>query len=190
IGGRLNDPRFQYGEVIWSTLRHVAVKAITAPVSWIGRVHFGADSRIQRIDIDPVPFEPGTATLSPEGQEQVSRLVAFLDQTPEGRIALTPSVSPQDLAALKRPSVDSAIERVSKEARVPVDEAAVRLYKERFPKQPVPDSPDAIRAALEENESAPANGAAELAKKRIEAIKETAKKARVDTSRLIESKSA
>src|SRR5437660_1963249 len=35
VGGRVNDPRFDFTEVIWSTLRNAAVKAITAPVSWI-----------------------------------------------------------------------------------------------------------------------------------------------------------
>jgi hypothetical protein len=38
VHGRLSDPRFDFSEAIWSTIRNVAVKAITAPVSWIGRV--------------------------------------------------------------------------------------------------------------------------------------------------------
>ena len=54
FGGRVNDPRFDFTEVIWSTLRNAAVKAITAPVSWIGRVRFSDDSRIQRIEVDPM----------------------------------------------------------------------------------------------------------------------------------------
>src|SRR5581483_1597505 len=78
VGGRLSDPRFALGEVIWSTVRNVAVKAVTLPVSWIGRIHLGSDSRIQRIDLDPVRFEPGTAVPTPEGREQLTRLAAFL----------------------------------------------------------------------------------------------------------------
>jgi uncharacterized protein involved in outer membrane biogenesis len=54
VDGRVNDPRFDFKEVIWSTLRNVAVKAITAPVSLIGRVKSDADSRIERIEIDPI----------------------------------------------------------------------------------------------------------------------------------------
>ena len=70
VGGRLTDPRFDFTEVIWSTVRHAAFKVITAPVSWIGRVQFDADSRIQRIEVDPIQFEPGTAAPTPDGQEQ------------------------------------------------------------------------------------------------------------------------
>jgi hypothetical protein len=60
-------------------LRNVAVKAITAPVSLIGRVKSDADSRIERIEIDPIRFEPGSPNPTPQGREQLTRLVAFLD---------------------------------------------------------------------------------------------------------------
>ena len=100
VGGRLSDPRFDFSEAIWSTIRNVAVKAITAPVSWIGRVQFSADSRIERIDVDPIPFASGQATLRPEAREQVARVAAFLGRAPEVRIALTPIVSSRDRAAL------------------------------------------------------------------------------------------
>src|SRR5262249_43277002 len=33
VGGRVNDPRFDLEELIWSTVRSVALKAVTAPVS-------------------------------------------------------------------------------------------------------------------------------------------------------------
>src|SRR5438093_13594918 len=152
VGGRVTDPRFDFTEVIWNTLRNAAFKAITAPVSWIGRVQFGADSRIQRIEVDPIPFEPGTATPTPDGQEQVTRLVAFLDQMPETRLTAAAVVSPRDLAAMKQPAVDAVIERVARDARISPDEAATRVFQERYPRQPVPETPDAVRAALLEGE--------------------------------------
>src|SRR5207249_3566748 len=126
VGGRVNDPRFDFTEVIWSTLRNAAVNAITAPVSWIGRVRFSDDSRIQRIEVDPIQFEPGTAKPTPEGQEQVTRLVAFLDQTPETRLTATAVVSRRDLAALKQPGLDKRIERVARAAKIPPDAAGGR----------------------------------------------------------------
>jgi len=101
VGGRLSDPRFDLSEALWSTVRNVAVKAITAPVSWIGRVQVGSDSRIQRVDVDPVAFAPGSATLGPEAREHVTRLAAFLEQVPELRLSLMPVVSSQDRAALE-----------------------------------------------------------------------------------------
>ena len=107
IGGRVNDPRFDLKEVIWSTVRNAALKVITGPVSLIGRVKTGADSHIQQIEIDPIHFEEGAATPTPEGQEQLSRLVAFLDQTPATRLIATAVMSRSDLNAMNEPTFDS-----------------------------------------------------------------------------------
>jgi hypothetical protein len=46
-------------------------------------VHLGFDARIERIEVNPAPFEPGTATLMSEGQGQVARLAGFLEQLPK-----------------------------------------------------------------------------------------------------------
>ena len=190
VGGRVNDPRFDFTEVIWSTLRNAAVNAITAPVSWIGRVRFSDDSRIQRIEVDPIRFEPGTAKPTPEGQEQVTRLVAFLDQTPATRLTATAVGSRRDLAALKQPGLDKAIERVAREAKIPPDEAAARVFQERLPGKPVPETTDAIRAALLEAEPSPAEAVSTLSEERLKAVRAAVKKAGIDQSRLLEAKPA
>jgi len=187
VGGRINDPRFDYSEAIWSTLRNAAVKAITAPVSWIGRVRFSDDSRIQRIEINPIPFEPGTAKPTPEGREQLTRLVAFLDQTPETRLTATAVVSRRDLAAMKQPAVDKAIDRVARESKISPDEAAARVFQERLPGKPVPETPDAIRASLMEAGDPPAE-ASTLSEDRLKAVRAAVKKAGIDSSRLVEAK--
>jgi uncharacterized protein involved in outer membrane biogenesis len=185
IGGRVNDPRFHLREVIWSTLRNAALKAVTGPVSLIGRVKSSADSRIERVEIDPIRFEPGTSTPTPEGQEQLTRLVAFLDQTPETRLTATALVSRRDVAALKRPDVDAIIGKTAREARISAEEAAARLFQQRFPGQPLPESADAVRAALVEGEVSPAD-VSTLAGKRLEVVRATIKKAKIDTARLLE----
>ncbi len=100
VDGRLNDPRFDMRNALWSTLRNVAVKTVTAPLSWIGRVRTGSDSMIQQVDVNPVPFAPGSAVLAPEAHEQVTRLATFLEQVPDVRLALVPVVSAADRAAL------------------------------------------------------------------------------------------
>ena len=188
VGGRVNDPRFDLKELIWSTVRNVALKAVTAPVSLIGRVKTGADSRIERIEIDPVRFEPGTSRPTPEGQEQLARLVAFLDQTQETRLTATAVVSRRDVAALKRPDVDAVISKTAREARISPEEAAARLFQERFPGRPLPESADAVRNALVEGEVPPADAVSTLADKRLEAVRATIKKAKIDTARLLEDK--
>jgi hypothetical protein len=176
--------------VIWSTLRNVALKAVTGPVSLIGRVKSTADSRIERIEIDPIRFEPGTSTPTPEGQEQLTRLIAFLDQTPETRLTATAVVSRRDLAAMKQPDVDKVIRRAARDARISPEAAAARLFQERFPERPLPETSDAIRAALLEGQTPPADAVATLADKRLEAVRATIKKAKIDTARLLEAKAA
>ena len=186
VGGRLSDPRFDFSEAIWSTIRNVAVKAITAPVSWIGRVRYTDDSRIERIDVDPIPFAPGQATLGPDAREQVSRVAAFLGQAPEARMALTPVVSARDRAALRQGSLDSAIERFARDERLSPDAAAARLFKERFPRDPVPATTEAVRAALADADRTPAPDLTELAARRLEAVRDGIKKAGIDGGRLRE----
>jgi hypothetical protein len=186
VGGRLRDPRFDLGDAIWSAVRTVAINAITLPVSWIGRVRVGADSRVERIEVDPIPFEPGAATLTPEGQEQVTRVAAFLAQLPEARLALTPVVSSRDLVELKRQAVDGAIDRATRDGGGPPAAAAGRLFQERLPGRTPPAGLDAIRAALVESQSLPADVAAGLATRRVEAVRDMVRKAGVDPARLRE----
>ena len=190
VGGHLRDPRFDFSEAIWKSVRTVAINAITLPVSWIGRVRFGADSRVQKIEVDPIPFQPGVTTLTPEGQEQVTRVVAFLEQLPEARLALTPVVSSRDLAELKRQAVDGAIERVAREGAMPPATAAARLYQQRLPGRTPPATLDAIRAALVEGESVTPEASAGLAARRVETVRDVIKKAGLDPARLRETGSS
>jgi len=186
VGGRLSDPRFDYSEAIWSSVRAVAVHAITLPVSWIGRVRFTKDSRIERIDIDPVTFEAGTPTLTAEGRTQVARLIAFLDQLPEVRLALTPVVSSRDVAELKRRAVEAALDRLARQHQLSRDAAVARLLAERAPDRPAPPTPEGALAALLEAQPLEATAIGELGSRRQEAVRDTLKRAGVQGERLTE----
>jgi hypothetical protein len=188
VGGRISDPRFDFTEAIWSAVRTVAVNAITLPVSWIGRVRLGPDSRIQEVQVDPIRFQPGTATLTPEGLAHVAGVVAFLEQLPEVRLALRPVVSSRDLAELRRQAVDATIDRVAREARMSSEAAAVRLFEQRFPGRQPPPDPEAILAALVESEPARTAEASELRAQRVKAVRATVKQAGIDIGRLSQTK--
>src|SRR5262249_18886861 len=124
IAGRLTDPRVDFKQLVWSTVRNATLKLITAPVSFTGRVRVDADSRIERVEVDPIQFEPGTATPTSEGQQQLTRLVAFLDQTPEARLTATPVVSARDLDGMKPPATDATKQPAVDAAKQPADDAA------------------------------------------------------------------
>jgi hypothetical protein len=186
VGGRLSDPRFDFREAIWGAVRTVAVNAITLPVSWIGRVHFTPDSRIERIQVDPVTFEPGTATLTQQGEGQVERLVAFLDQLPDTRLALTPIVSPQDAEALRRTKLEAAIDRTARQERLSRDQAIARLFAQQRPGQPVPDDPAATLKALLKRLPLPTGELSDIGGRRLAAVRATAKRAGIDSERLVD----
>ena len=183
VGGSLSDPRFDFSEAIWSAVRTVAINAVTRPVSWIGRVRFTPDSRIESIEIDPVPFEPGTPALTAEGQTQATRLAAFLDQLPEVKLALTPVIAARDITELRRRAVDAALERSVREG-LSRDAAAARLFAERYPGEPVPSAPGAALATLLEREPVPTADLPDLAARRVDAVRAVAKQAGIDLARI------
>ena len=148
VGGRLNDPRFDFRDAIRSAIRTVAVKAITRAVSWIGRLHVSPDSSVEQVQVDPIRFQVGEATFTPDGQTQAMRVAAFLEQVGEVRMALTPVVSGRDLATLRRRSAEAAVERLAGDARISREAAATRLLIERRPDRPVPVEPAATLNAL------------------------------------------
>jgi uncharacterized protein DUF748 len=188
VGGRLDDPRFELSEAIWGAVRAVAVNAITLPVSWIGRVRFTPDSRIERIEVDPVPFEPGTEMLTEEGRAKVTRLAAFLDQLPEVRMSLTPVVSSADVEALRRRPVEAAIDQLARQHGLSRDAAATRLFAQRFPSDPVPSAPGTVIASLVEAQTVVPTDVTDLAARRLDAVKGTLKRAGIDGGRLPEAK--
>jgi Domain of Unknown Function (DUF748) len=142
VGGRLNDPRFEFREAIWSAVRSVAINAIALPVSWIGRVHFSQDSRIERIEVDPLPFEPGTPTLTAEGRARLTRVAAFLEQLPEVKMAVTPVISAQDISELKRQGVlPDTPETDRDDGNTKPPAATTKLAKERV---------DVVRSTIKE----------------------------------------
>src|SRR5262249_19737003 len=140
-------------------------------------------SRIERIDINPIPFAPGQATLTAEAQEQVTRVAAFLDQTPAMRMALTPIVSPRDRAALGRKAVDAEVSRVARNEKLSPEAAMARLFKERFPQKPVPESAETMASALAA-ESAPSGDVKDLAAQRLKIVRDGIKRAGIDGKRL------
>jgi hypothetical protein len=188
VGGRLTDPRFDFTAAIWSAVRTAAVRAVSLPVTLIGRVRLTPDSRIERIDVDPVAFEPGTATPTAEGLTQASRLATFLEQLPEVRMTLTPVVSSQDVIAIKRRTVETTVDRVAREARLSREAAAGRLFEEAFPGRPAPDSLDTLLGVLVEQQPAPASAISELAAHRLDVVRAAVKAAGIDPRRLAEAK--
>jgi hypothetical protein len=135
-----------------------------------------------------VTFEPGTATLTPQGEGRLRHLVAFLDQLPDVTLALTPIVSSRDAQEMRRRTLEATVDRAARQDRLSRDEAMARLFAQRVPGQPVPDDPAATLAALQERLPLPTTELPELGAQRLETVRSTAKRAGIDSARLAEAK--
>jgi Domain of Unknown Function (DUF748) len=187
VGGQLSDPRFDFREAIWGAIRTVSINAITLPVSWIGRIHFGDDSRIQQIQVDPIAFEPGTARFTSEGQTRVEGVTAFLQQLPQMKLALTPLISSDDVGQLRRQLLEATIDDLARAGGHSRPDAVTRLFVQRLPDQPVPETLEATFEALLAREPRPTTEAvAKLAARRLEAVRAPVKQAGIDATRLVE----
>lgn len=184
VSGHLHDPRFDFREAMWGAVRRVAVNAVSLPISWIGRVQIGAGTRIEGIEIDPIPFQPGTALLAAEGQDQAARLAAFLDHTPAMRVALTPVISSRDEVAARRQRVEALVDRLAREDQLPREAALARLFDQRFRDRAIPSTVDAVLDALAEDEDRPDHELRELATQRVDAVRVAVARAGIDPARL------
>jgi uncharacterized protein involved in outer membrane biogenesis len=100
VNGNLKDPHFELAGMIWRAVRNAIVKLVTAPLRLLGNV-VTLGGRITRIDIDPVEFEPGSATLKPEGEKQLKELADLLKEKPGLDLEVRAAASPREVQALK-----------------------------------------------------------------------------------------
>jgi len=140
--------------------------------------------------VDGIRFQPGTAVPTADGQAQLARVAAFLEQMTEVRMALAPVVSSRDREELWRLGVRASIDRLAREAQIEPKAAAARLFKQRFPDRLPPESDDGLLAALTESPPALPAEASALAAGRLESVRTTLRQAGIDPARLLETKSA
>jgi hypothetical protein len=113
-------------------------------------------------------------------------VAAFLGQVPEVRMKVAPVVSAGDLDVLRREARDAAVARTAAEARITLEEAATRLFRERLPDRPLPADPDPVLAALVDTEASPAH-APGLAARRLQTLRAALAEAGVPPARVLES---
>jgi hypothetical protein len=171
VTGRIDSPQFSFGDAILDALRNIIVRVATAPFRLIGRV-FQRDGAVEGVEIHPVDFEPGGASLTPATQRQLQRVADFMRASPYVKLVLRPVVSGPDLVALKTAAVVAAIQRVSRERMVDYVSAAKQLFQDRMPDRPVPDSTDEIVKILREREPTPEAAAHALESRRVEVMRQ------------------
>lgn len=77
VQGKLSDPTFRVGPLVWQALQNVAVRAATAPFEWLGSLFEGAE---QARFVD---FAPGGAELSADDTHELRSLAKALVERPK-----------------------------------------------------------------------------------------------------------
>src|ERR1700676_1850811 len=68
VTGSLDDPQFRVGPIIWQAFVGLLTKIVTAPFALLGSL-FGSGEELAYVD-----FDAGSAVLSPDQQEKITKL--------------------------------------------------------------------------------------------------------------------
>jgi len=171
VSGDLASRQFDLSEAFWAAVRETAVSVLALPVSWVGKIFYTEDARIETVRIWPVYFEAGTTQFARGFEEHAGRLARFLRDAPGLTLAMKPVHTVEDLLALKREAARQRIDAAAREPRQTPEAAAARLFAERFPGQAPPRGLDALVMELAKAEPNPDAAARSLAARRMEATR-------------------
>jgi hypothetical protein len=168
VSGDLASRQFDLSDAFWAAMRETAISVMALPVSWVGKIFYTEDSRIETVRIWPVSFEAGTARIARDFEPQAERLAGFLRDAPGVTLAMKPVHTVEDIVALKREAVRQRIDAAAREPGQTPEAVAARLFAERFPGQAPPAGLDALVTELVKAEPNPDAAARNLAAQRME----------------------
>ena len=149
LSGSLNDPEFRVGPVIWKIIVNMIGKALTSPFSLLASAMGGGD------ELSSVPFAPGSATLAPEAQQNLSKVVKALTDRPNLRITVTGLASLQaEREGIQREHLQQLV-LAEKRRASPADTAPVQaaeypaLLKEVYRRADIPKPRNLVGLARE-----------------------------------------
>lgn len=88
VSGDVNDPSFGIGSIIWTAVKNIVTKAVTAPFSLLANL-MGSDE-----ELDKVAFDAGQASILPSEHERLQTLADALSKRPQLAVSLEGSVNP------------------------------------------------------------------------------------------------
>jgi Domain of Unknown Function (DUF748) len=168
VSGDLASRQLDMSEAFWAAVRETAISVMALPVSWVGKIFYTEDARIETVQIWPVYFEAGSTSFARGFDRHADRLATFLRDAPGVTLAMKPVHTVDDITALKREAVRQRIDAGAREPGQTAEAVAARLYAERFPGQAPPAGLDALIAELVKAEPNPEAAARALAARRMD----------------------
>jgi hypothetical protein len=188
VSGDLASRQFDLSDAFWAAMRETAISVMALPVSWVGKIFYTEDARIETVQIWPVYFEAGSTRFARGFDRHAERLATFLRDAPGVTLAMKAVHTVEDIVALKREAVRQRIDAGAREPGQTPEAVAARLFAERFPGQ-APPGLDALVTELVKAEPNPDAAARNLAaqrmditRARLEAAKGTANAERLRVS--------
>jgi uncharacterized protein involved in outer membrane biogenesis len=171
VSGDLASRQLDLTDAFWAAVRETAISVMALPVSWVGKIFYTEDARIDTVQIWPVYFEAGSTRFARDFDRHADRLATFLRDAPGVTLAMKAVHTVEDLAALKREAVLRRLDAAAREPGQTAEAAAARLFAERFPGQAAPAGLDALVAELGKAEPNPDAAVRDLAARRMELIR-------------------
>jgi len=102
VSGDLYDPKFSFDFIFSHLLQRAILEALFSYFTPIGVYTLAkfAWGRFRQVDFDPITFEPGSAELSVEAQEQLREMVVTLHKRPDARPGICGVANARDWNAL------------------------------------------------------------------------------------------
>ncbi|MGW8208755.1 MAG: DUF748 domain-containing protein, partial [Syntrophobacteria bacterium] len=105
VQGDINDPHFDFGKVIASTLSNTITKVVSSPFAALASLVGGNGEELSQIE-----YEFGSATLRPEQIEKLDKLAKALQERPGLRLEITGRADKENdlsvLTEIKKQAVD------------------------------------------------------------------------------------
>jgi hypothetical protein len=142
FGGNLREPTFSMRSVVMQAIVGAIRGAILSPLNAIGRVVL-RNGRIERFDLDPIPFSPGGRELDAVGRERVAQVSRVLWARPDLAVRLRGQAAIDDVEKLKDERALAAL------ADDPGAEPLRGFLRARLEGAPPPPLDEPLRARLE-----------------------------------------
>ncbi|WP_319581814.1 DUF748 domain-containing protein [uncultured Pseudodesulfovibrio sp.] len=108
ISGRLDDPNFRIGGIVFKAIINLLFKALTSPFSLIGSMFGGGEN------MDFVVFDPGRSSLGSPGEEKLDTVIKALSERPKLKLEVDGVVDP---VADKNGLIQAILEHKVKQAK-------------------------------------------------------------------------
>ncbi len=112
ISGRIDDPDFHYGRIVWMALKNIIVKLATAPFRALASLMGGSEEGANQVS-----FIPGKTALSTEELEKLGKLAQALAQRPALALEVRGTASPADANAIAAAALEQRLTAQPGESR-------------------------------------------------------------------------